>query len=208
MKLSDARRDKYRKLAKDKGYRSRSAYKLKQINDSYHLFKPNMTILDVGCAPGGWIQVIQDITNNRCLIIGIDIKDVEPIKDVQIIKGDIEDEQSIKKIETLTSNKIDVLLSDMAPNVSGLWETDHVKQILLTEKALNLCCKLLKQKGSAVFKVFQGEMLKELEGKMKQVFEKVYIAKPDASRKESSELYYICLNFKFKKNDDHDQNIQ
>ncbi|NOJ29683.1 MAG: 23S rRNA (uridine(2552)-2'-O)-methyltransferase [Nitrososphaeraceae archaeon] len=197
MRLSEARKDRYRKLAKDKGYRSRAAYKLKQINESYHLFEPKSTVLDIGCAPGGWIQVVQEITNNKCLIIGVDIKNVEPIKDVVIIQGDIESEVTIKKIESIARSKISVILSDMSPNVSGLWEIDHVKQILLTEKALNICNILLRQKGNAVFKVFQGEMLKEIEGKMKQMFEKVYIAKPDASRKESSELYYICLNFRY-----------
>lgn len=201
MKLSEAKRDRYRKLAKDKGYRSRSAYKLKQINQSYHLFKPHMIILDVGCAPGGWIQVVRELTDNKCLIVGIDLKDVEPISNAIIIKGDIEREEIIKKIETITGNKIDVLLSDMSPNVSGLWEVDHVKQILLTETALNICPKLMKPNGNAVFKVFQGEMLPELEEKMRNMFKRVYISKPDASRKESSELYYICLNFKFKKND-------
>jgi 23S rRNA (uridine2552-2'-O)-methyltransferase len=195
MRLADARKDHYRRLAKDQGYRSRAAYKLKQINDSYRILRRGSRIVDIGCAPGGWVQVATEIAGTD-RVVGIDLKPVEPVEGTTILQGSIDDPAAVAKIiETLGGEKADVILSDLAPNVSGIWEIDHAKQIDLTRSALALAKKVLRSGGSAVFKVFEGEFLSELKKEMSASFAKVLISKPTASRQESSELYLVCLNF-------------
>jgi 23S rRNA (uridine2552-2'-O)-methyltransferase len=196
MKLSQARRDYYRKLAKNDGYRSRSAYKLKQLNNSYHIFKPRNKVVDLGCAPGGWLQVLEEEIGNQGKIIGIDQKEVLPLKFATILQGSIEDPYMVEKIIEVLNGRADVVLSDLAPNVSGIWDIDHARQISLTRSALTIVRKLLRKNGSAIFKVFEGEMLKQLKEDLAIHFENVHYSKPDASRRESSELYMICLNFR------------
>lgn len=195
MRLADARKDHYRRLAKDQGYRSRAAYKLKQINDSYRILKRGSRIVDIGCAPGGWVQVATELAGQD-RVVGIDLKPVEPVSGATILQGSIDDPVAVAKIiETLGGEKADIILSDLAPNVSGIWEIDHAKQIDLTRSALALAKKVLRSGGSAVFKVFEGEFLSELKKEMASSFAKVLISKPTASRQESSELYLVCLNF-------------
>jgi 23S rRNA (uridine2552-2'-O)-methyltransferase len=196
MKLSQARRDYYRKLAKNDGYRSRSAYKLKQLNNSYHIFKSRNKVVDLGCAPGGWLQVLEEEIGNQGKIIGIDQKEVLPLKFATILQGSIEDPYMVQKIIEVLNGRADVVLSDLAPNVSGIWDIDHARQISLTRSALTIVRKLLRKNGSAIFKVFEGEMLKQLKEDLAIHFEYVHYSKPDASRRESSELYMICLNFR------------
>lgn len=196
MKLSQARRDYYRKLAKNDGYRSRSAYKLKQLNNSYHIFKPRNKVVDLGCAPGGWLQVLEEEIGNQGKIIGIDQKEVLPLKFATILQGSIEDPYMVEKIIEVLNGRADVVLSDLAPNVSGIWDIDHIRQISLTRSALTIVRKLLRKNGSAIFKVFEGEMLRQLKEDLAIHFEYVHYSKPDASRRESSELYMICLNFR------------
>lgn len=195
MRLADARRDHYRKLAKDQGYRSRAAYKLKQLNDSYRILKRNYRIVDIGCAPGGWVQVAAKEVGAAGKVVGIDLKMVEPVAGSTILQGSIDDPAAVAKIIEALGERADVVLSDLAPNVSGMWEVDHARQIDLTRSALALAKQVLREGGSAVFKVFEGEFLKELKGEMGKSFGKVMVSKPAASRQESSELYLVCLNF-------------
>lgn len=198
MRLADARRDHYRKLAKDQGYRSRAAYKLKQLDDSYHLLKRNYRVVDIGCAPGGWVQVAAKQVGAAGRVVGIDLKAVEPVAGATILEGSIDDPAAVARIIEELGERADVVLSDLAPNVSGMWEVDHARQIDLTRSALALARQVLREGGSAVFKVFEGEFLKELKGEMAASFGKVLVSKPTASRQESSELYLVCLNFRKK----------
>jgi len=196
MKLSQARRDYYRKLARNKGYRSRSAYKLKQLNNSYHILKPMNKVVDLGCAPGGWLQVLEEEIGNRGMIIGVDQKEVYPLKFATILRGSIEDPLIIEQIKKILDGYADVILSDLSPNVSGIWDIDHARQISLTRSAMTVVGKLLRKGGYAIFKVFEGQMLKQLKDDLAINFKTVHYSKPDASRRESSELYMICLNFR------------
>jgi 23S rRNA (uridine2552-2'-O)-methyltransferase len=196
MKLSQARRDYYRKLAKSEGYRSRSAYKLKQLNISYHIFKPCNKVVDLGCAPGGWLQVLEEEIGSRGKVIGVDQKEVYPLKFATILRGSIEDPLIIEQIKKILNGPADIILSDLSPNVSGIWDIDHARQISLTRSAMAVVEKLLRKGGSAIFKVFEGQMLKQLKDDLAVDFKTVYYSKPDASRRESSELYIICLNFR------------
>lgn len=195
MRLADAKRDHYRKLARDQGYRSRAAYKLKQINDSYRILRKGQRVADIGCAPGGWLQVAVGAVGSTGRVAGIDLKEVEPVEGATILQGSIDDPAAVSSLIEALGGRADVVLSDLAPNVSGMWEVDHARQIDLTRNALALAKQVLGANGSAVFKVFEGEFLAELKEELKKSFAKVLVSKPQASRQESSEMYLVCLNF-------------
>jgi 23S rRNA (uridine2552-2'-O)-methyltransferase len=194
MRLADARRDQYRRLAKDQGYRARSAYKLLQMNRSYNIIKKGDKVVDLGCAPGGWLQVTVKEVGSSGKVIGVDLKPVTPIDGATILQGSIEDPNVLSKIAEMLGCKADVVLSDMAPNVSGVWDIDHARQISLSTIALGFTRQVLRIGGSSVFKIFEGEMLKEFKSELRKSFGKVILSKPSASRQESSELYIVCLD--------------
>ena len=196
MKLSDARKDHYRKLAKDKGYRSRSAYKLLQLNNSYHIFRQRNKVIDLGCAPGGWLQVAIKEVGSCGKVIGIDLKEVKPLEGAIILHGNIEDHRIIDGVIKILNSKADVVLSDLSPNVSGIWGIDHARQISLTKSAFSVAQKILKENGNAIFKVFEGDLLNEVKDDLNSNFHKVLLTKPGASRQQSSELYIVCLKFR------------
>jgi 23S rRNA (uridine2552-2'-O)-methyltransferase len=195
MRLVDAKRDQYRRLAKDHGYRSRSAYKLLQMNKSYKIMKKGDKIVDFGCAPGGWLQVAVKEVGSSGTVIGIDLKSVTPVAGAIILQDSVEDPHIMSKIAGMLGCKADVVLSDLAPNVSGVWDIDHARQISLSTLALDFAQKLLRTGGNAVFKVFEGDMLKEFRFRLSRRFKKVLLSKPSASRQESSELYLVCIDF-------------
>jgi len=198
MRLADARRDQYRKMAKVHGYRARSAYKLLQLNNSYHIMKKGDKVVDLGCAPGGWLQVVTKLVGFTGRVTGIDLKEVDPVTGVTILQGSIEDLNTINRVIEILDGKTDVVLSDLAPEVSGLWSVDHARQISLTRSALDFARQVLREGGSAVFKVFEGEMLNDLRSELRNSFAKVFLNKPIASRQESSELYVVCIGYKLK----------
>ena len=195
MKLIDSKKDPFRRLARDQGYRSRSAFKLKQINQSYRILNKGDCIVDIGCAPGGWMQIALTEVGTKGKVIGVDIKKIEPLSNAFILQGNIEDEHVTDNILKISNSCVDVVLSDLSPNVSGNWELDHARQIDLTRNALRLSSIILKKRGKAVFKVFQGDMLNELVVELKKKFKKVILTKPNASRQVSSEIYLICLDY-------------
>ena len=194
MKLADSKKDQFRRLARDQGYRSRSAFKLKQINESYRILNKGHCVVDIGCAPGGWLQVALSEVGHKGKVIGIDIKKIEPLNEAFVIQGNIEDEDIINSILKISNSNVDVVLSDLSPNVSGNWDLDHARQIDLTRSALKLTDKILKKGGKVVLKVFQGDMLNELIVEIKKEFKKVILTKPNASRQVSSEIYLICID--------------
>jgi 23S rRNA (uridine2552-2'-O)-methyltransferase len=196
MKLADSKKDQFRRLARDQGYRSRSAFKLKQINESYRILNKGHCVVDIGCAPGGWMQIAISAVGTKGKVIGVDIKKMDQLANAFVIQGSIEEEKIRDSILTISNSRVDVVLSDLSPNVSGNWELDHARQIDLTRNALDLSRKILKKGGKAIFKVFQGDMLNELIIELKKEFKKVIITKPNASRQVSSEIYLICLDYK------------
>jgi 23S rRNA (uridine2552-2'-O)-methyltransferase len=195
MKLTDATRDYYRKLAKNAGYRSRSAYKLLQLNRSYGIFRPRHAVVDLGSAPGGWLQVAKQQVGGDSLVVGIDTKQVQPLEGVTILRGSIDDAKIIDTVLKLIGGRADIVLSDLSPNISGIWDLDHSRQISLTRSALAAAIKILKRRGTSVFKVFEGELLNGLKEELKNQFQRVYINKPKASRQRSSEQYIVCFGF-------------
>ncbi|HXX97355.1 MAG TPA: RlmE family RNA methyltransferase [Candidatus Bathyarchaeia archaeon] len=195
MRVSDARRDYYRNLAKNTGYRSRSAYKLLQLNRSYGIFRPRYTVIDIGSAPGGWLQVAKQQVGVHGMVVGIDIVQVQPIEGVRILRGSIVDTKIFSTVLKIVGTRADIVLSDLSPNMSGIWDLDHNRQIFLTRSALAMALKLLRRGGTSVFKVFEGESLDGLKQELKDHFQRVYINKPKASRQKSSEQYIVCFGF-------------
>ena len=195
MKLIDARRDFYRKLAHDEGYRSRAAYKLKELNKSYRIIGPGFYVLDLGCSPGGWTQVATQLAGNKGKVMGIDTSFVEEIPNAHIIRGNIEDESIVEEVFSYFGRKVNAVICDLSPQVSGTWAIDHAKQIALNYAAAKIMDHILAYKGNALFKVFDGEYSNEFRDYIKKKFTKVQLRKPKASRKTSSELYFICLGY-------------
>ncbi len=195
MKLLDARRDLYRRLAHQEGYRSRAAYKLKELNTSYRIIGPGFYVLDLGCSPGGWTQVALELTGNRGKVMGIDKSFVEEIPNTHIMRGDIEDESIVESVFDYFGTKVNAVICDLSPQVTGTWSVDHGRQISLNYSASKIMDHVLARKGNALFKVFDGEYSNEFRDYLKKKFAKVQLKKPKASRKTSSELYHICLGY-------------
>ena len=195
MKLIDARRDFYRKLAHQEGYRSRAAYKLKELNKSYRIIGPGFYVLDLGCSPGGWTQVATELAGNKGKVLGVDTSFVEEIPNAHIIRGNIEDESIVEEVFSYFGRKVNAVICDLSPQVSGTWSIDHAKQIALNYAATKIMDHVLAYKGNALFKVFDGEYSNEFRDYVKKKFTKVQLRKPKASRKTSSELYFVCLGY-------------
>jgi len=195
MKLIDARRDFYRKLAHQEGYRSRAAYKLKELNKSYRIIGPGFYVLDLGCSPGGWTQVATELAGNKGKVMGVDTSYVEEIPNAYIIRGNIEDESIVEEVFSYFGKKVNAVICDLSPQVSGTWAVDHARQIALNYAATKIMDHVLAYKGNALFKVFDGEYSNEFRDYIKKKFTKVQLRKPKSSRKTSSELYFICLGY-------------
>ena len=194
MKLIDARKDHYRKLAHEEGYRSRSAYKLIELNKSYRILGPGHFVLDLGCAPGGWTQVASKIVGNKGKVMGIDTSFVEEIPGAYMLKANISD-NIIEEIFLFFNKKINAVISDLSPQVTGNWSVDHSIQISLNYDAAKIMEQVLAKKGNAIFKIFDGEYSNEFYEYLKKNFLKIKLTKPKSSRKPSSELYCICLGY-------------
>lgn len=197
MRLEDAKKDHYRKLAKELGYRSRSAFKLIELNKKYNLIKSNDNILDFGAAPGGWLQVSSKLVMPKGKVIGVDLLPIMPVEEnVIIFQGDIREKEVIERILHEGKGKVDVVLSDMATNISGIWKIDHNNQIDLTMLIIDRFPELLEKNGSCLLKAFDGPRLKSLENNLKKNFKNVKLIKPKVSRNASSELYIFCRGFR------------
>jgi len=195
MKLADARKDHYRRLAHEQGYRSRAAFKLQELNKSYRLIGPGFNVLDLGCAPGGWTQMAMKLVGNQGKVMGIDLSYVEEISGAHIIRENIEDEHVVDEVLSYFGRKVNAVICDLSPQVSGNWSVDHAKQISLNYDCTKIMDKVLAHKGNAVFKIFDGEFSMEFRDYVKKKFARINLTKPDASRKQSSELYLVCLGF-------------
>lgn len=195
MKLSEARKDYYRKRAKNDGFRSRSAYKLLQLNKSYHFLKKGSRVIDFGSYPGGWLQVAKGEVGQDGLVIGTDLKQIDYLEDVELLNYSVEDPE-LQEYLIGHIRHVDVVLSDLSPNISGIWEIDHITQINLSRVAFSLATKVLKDGGAGIFKVFEGDTLRAFVKELSTQFQRVKISKPDASRQSSSESYLVCSGFK------------
>lgn len=197
--IRERKNDHYHKRAKDHGYRSRAAYKLIQIDERFNIFEDARYVLDLGAAPGGWLQVASlCIDEEEGLIVGVDLKEIAPVLTNNVITliGDITDPLVQLEIIELFNSKADIVLSDIAPEVIGQWDVDQYRQIHLARNALLIAYKLLKDDGWFVTKIFQGGEHTLFIKEVKEVFEYVKNFKPRASRKGSAERYIVARNLK------------
>ena len=188
--------DPYVTEAKAKGYRSRAAFKLIELDDKFHFLKAGARVLDLGAAPGGWSQVARARIGPKGSVVGADILDMEPLTGVQLLKLDMRDQEATAAIRTALLGPADVVLSDMAAPTTGHRATDHLRTTVLFAAALDLAEELLKPGGIFVGKVFQGGAAPELLARLKKSFREVRHVKPPASRTESVELYLVALGFR------------
>ncbi|MCP8304425.1 MAG: RlmE family RNA methyltransferase [archaeon] len=196
MKLDQAKRDSYRRIAKREGYRSRAAFKLMQIDKKYRVLKRNDVVVDFGSAPGGWLQYISKAIGTKGFALGIDLKPVKLIaENVRTLVTDVKDSNIEDKIMERLPKKADVATSDLSQSLSGIWELDVARQIDLTSRVVELFPSILKKRGSAVLKIFQGEGFDALLDRLKKDFKSVIIVKPPASRPQSSEVYLLCRGY-------------
>ncbi|MDB6012817.1 MAG: rRNA methyltransferase [Gammaproteobacteria bacterium] len=195
--LNEHVNDPYVKQAQKDGYRSRSSYKLIQLNEKDRLIRPGMLVVDLGCVPGGWSQVAARLVGAKGRVLATDILPMEPLKNVDFIQGDFTEESVLKQVlDWLGDNKPDVVLSDIAPNISGIDSADQASSMYLVELALDMARQVLKPKGDFVAKVFQGTGSEEFLKDLRTSFDKVLIRKPAASRSRSREVYMVAKGFR------------
>jgi 23S rRNA (uridine2552-2'-O)-methyltransferase len=186
--------DPYVRAAKAQGLRSRAAFKLIELDDRFKLLKHGARVVDLGAAPGGWTQVA--IRRGATQVIGLDLLPVDSIAGATLLQGDFTDPDMPDKLFALLGGKVDVVLSDMAPNTTGHTDTDHLRIMALAEMALDFALQVLAPGGGFVAKLFQGGSEREMLVTLKRHFAMVRHAKPPASRKESSELYVVATGFR------------
>ena len=184
--------DHYVKLAQQQGLRSRAAFKLIELNDKYQFLHKGMRVVDLGSAPGGWSQVVQRVLGGNGRIIALDILPMDPIEDVTFIEGDFTEDRPLALLEeALGGQNADLVLSDMAPNMSGMGAVDQPRAMYLAELALAFAEQWLEPGGSFVVKVFHGEGFDSFVRQTRSLFEKVQVRKPAASRSRSREVYVL-----------------
>jgi 23S rRNA (uridine2552-2'-O)-methyltransferase len=197
-------KDEYYNKAKQEGYRARSAYKLKQLDETAGLLGDGRTVVDLGAAPGGWLQVAAERVGHRGTVVGVDRQRIteldDPVATVRYVRGDITEESTHEQIRKTvgdgsTDRPVDVVLSDMAPNMSGDYDLDHARSVHLARQAFEVATELLDTGGDLAVKVFDGRDLDDLQAEIEADFEYVRQVRPDASRDASSELYLVAKNY-------------
>ncbi len=193
--IRERKNEYYYKKAKEENYRSRATYKLVQTNEKYGFIKLRDVVVDLGAAPGGWIQAARKMTGKHGFVLGIDLKPIEPFPQeyIRTIVGDLTEPGMADQIVSFLPRKPDVVISDAAPNITGVWEVDHARQIDLATMALNIALDILRPGGSFFVKLFQGDLMDEFIQTVKGHFTEVKFVKPQASRAKSSEMYLLAL---------------
>ena len=194
----ERKREHYYRMAKQAGYRARSAFKLKQFNERYKLLQLGNVVVDLGAAPGGWLQVARKEVGDEGFVLGVDLQEIAklPYKNVKTLVADITDLSTSELIRQNLPRPADVVLSDASPKISGVWSVDHARSIELADAAFTIAGEVLSQGGKLLIKVFQGEFLQDFVQNVREKFDHLKISKPPASRKGSSEVYVIAKGFK------------
>jgi len=196
--IQNRKRDYYYKKAKAENYRSRATYKLSQAATKYHFIRKSDVVVDLGAAPGGWIQAARKIVGKKGFVLGVDLKPIAPFPQeyIRTIVADITEPETLQQILDFLPRKADVVLSDASPNISGVWEVDHARQIDLAAQALKIALSVLRSSGSFFVKVFEGDMLADFVKTVEKHFVTVKVIKPKASRAKSSEMFLLAMNLK------------
>ncbi|MCW8956488.1 MAG: 23S rRNA (uridine(2552)-2'-O)-methyltransferase RlmE [Gammaproteobacteria bacterium] len=189
--------DEFVKLSQKEGYRSRAVYKLKEIDDKDQLINPGSVVIDLGAAPGGWSQYVARKLKGKGRILALDILPMEPLDDVEFIQGDFLEQAVFNQLlEQLGEDRPDLVISDMAPNMSGMQAVDIPRAMYMAELALDLAQQVLKPGGGLLVKLFQGEGFDDYLDSLKQHFSRLVMRKPKASRNRSREIYALATGFK------------
>jgi 23S rRNA (uridine2552-2'-O)-methyltransferase len=189
--------DAYVRQAQQAGYRSRAVYKLLEINERDHILRPGMTIVDLGAAPGGWSQVAAKIVGERGRIIALDILPMDPLPRVSILQGDFREESVMMELLKIVGEQrvVDLVISDMSPNISGMKSVDQPRAMYLAELALDLARKVLSPGGTLLVKAFEGEGMEAFRRELQVSFKTLVTRKPKASRPSSREVYMLAKNY-------------
>ncbi|MCK7596125.1 23S rRNA (uridine(2552)-2'-O)-methyltransferase RlmE [Microbulbifer sp. CAU 1566] len=189
--------DHYVKQSQKEGYRSRASYKLQELQEKDRLIKPGMTVVDLGAAPGGWSQVAAELVGHKGRVIASDILEMDALAGVEFLQGDFTEESVFEQLlEILGEERADLVISDMAPNMSGVRAVDQPASMYLVELAVDMARQVLKPSGAFVAKVFQGEGFDELIRDLRSQYQTVVTRKPGASRPRSREVYVVARGFK------------
>jgi len=190
-------RDPYVQRARKEGWRSRAVFKLEQIDRKERIIRPDMTVVDLGSAPGGWSQYVTEKLKGRARIIAVDLLAMDSLPDVQFIQGDFTEEEVLRQIlVNVGESGADLVMSDMAPNISGTKAIDQPKSMYLAELALDLARQVLNRKGGFICKLFQGQGADAFIADARSSFERLKVMKPEASRTGSSEVYVVARNYR------------
>ncbi len=194
----ERKREHFYRMAKQAGYRSRATYKIKQLNERYNLLQRGDVIVDLGAAPGGWLQVAREEAGEEGFVLGIDLQEIKklPYENVKTIVADITDASTPELTRNNLPRAANVILSDASPKISGVWSVDHARSVEIARAALTIAEQVLVPGGRMLVKVFQGEFFKGFVGEVREKFGFVKISKPPASRKGSAEAYVIAKGFK------------
>jgi len=190
--LSRQAADPYVKQARDRGFRARAAFKLIELDERARLFRPGQRVVDLGSAPGSWAQVAAQRVGAAGRVVALDILEMEPLAGVEFIQGDFRESGSLEALEALVGGNVDLVLSDMAPNISGIAASDQARSMDLADLALEFARQWLEPRGAFVVKLFQGEGFDDFVRAARESFEHVRLRKPDASRKHSREIYLVA----------------
>jgi 23S rRNA (uridine2552-2'-O)-methyltransferase len=192
----EKKREHFYRLAKKENYRSRAAYKLKQIQDRFNVIHYDFFVADLGASPGGWSQVAAEIAGTRGKVVAIDLARIKPMEKVTVLRGDMRKEETVAAVlNALGGRKADTVLSDMSPDISGTYSIDHARSIELCEAALEFARESLRPGGNFVVKVFQGDLFADFLRQVKRNFRNVHAYHPQASRPSSSEIYIIAKGY-------------
>jgi 23S rRNA (uridine2552-2'-O)-methyltransferase len=196
--IQDRKREYYYKKAKAENYRSRATYKLSEAAAKYQFIKRNDVVVDLGAAPGGWIQAARKIAGKNGFVLGVDLKPIAPFPQeyIRTIVADLTEPEVTQQILDFLPRKADVVISDASPNISGVWEVDHARQIDLAAQALRIALSILRPSGNFFVKVFEGDLLADFVKTVEKHFVTVKVIKPKASRAKSSEMYLLAMDFK------------
>ena len=194
--VENHKRDSWRKQAKASGYRARSAFKLKQIQERFSLIRKGDVVLDVGCHPGGWAQVAVELVGEEGIVVGVDLQACQPVEGAILLMGDITDPHTQERVlEELEGREINSVVSDISPHITGKWDVDQTVAMTLVAQVYDFSLPLLTKGGSFTTKLFQGNGVEELIKAVKPHFSTVRRFSPHASRNSSSEVYLVCRNY-------------
>ena len=190
-------RDPYVQRARREGWRSRAVFKLEEIDGKARLLRPGMVCVDLGAAPGGWCQYVTEKLGGRARIVAVDLLPMDTLPGVDFVQGDFTDEETLQELRSaIGDERVDLVMSDMAPNISGNRAVDQPRSMYLAELALDMCREVLASGGSFVCKLFQGEGIDAFIAETRKQFERVKVMKPKASRPGSREVYLVARNYR------------